>query len=360
MEKKQKKEYIQIIILSVLIVLLVISMIFTSSISNGIKHLLFKADVRVEDGLVVHFIDVGQGDAIAIKFPNEEVMLIDSGPKIAQNYFIEYIKSDVLASDKNLTIDYIILTHPDIDHSGGMCAVFGEFDVERFFRPNIASESENSRDFATTSTLNEYDELINSAKQEEGLQVSIINQNYEFYIGDAFIQIFAPLKAYDTNNEMSAIIKVSYMGKSFLFTGDISGEGEDDMVKTYGNQLNADVLKVAHHGSNTSTSVEFIETVTPTYAIICVGKNSYGHPHFDTIANLHNRGVEILTIKEESVRIVCGQDILGVLDKDITHSYEFVDWWIVALVIDLILVVILFKIILKLIKTSKYNNENKN
>ena len=353
MEKKQKKEYIQIIILSVLIFAFGISIIFTSAISKGIKSVLFKADIRTNNDLVVHFIDIGQGDAIAIKFANEQIMLIDSGPKISQNYLIEYIQDNVICSDNDLTIDYVLLTHPDIDHSGGMSAVFAEFDVLNFFRPNIASESESVSDFASKSNLDEYNELIVSSKQEKGLKTNIINQNYEFNIGDALVQIFAPLKVYDTSNEMSPVVKISYLDKSFLFTGDLEKDAEQDMINKYGDILNADVLKVAHHGSANSTSVEFVQAVTPTYAIICVGGNSYGHPSFATIENLENAGAKVLTTEENSIRLVCAKDMFGVLNQDVTHSYEFVDWWIIALVFEVVFIAILIKVIIKVVKNKK-------
>ncbi|MBQ8522521.1 MAG: MBL fold metallo-hydrolase [Clostridia bacterium] len=358
MEKKQKKEYIQIVILSVFILIFAISMIFSSSISKGIKNLLFKADVKASKyDLIVHFINVGQGDAIALTLPNDKVMLIDSGPKSSQNYLVSYIKDSVLSSNNELVIDYLILTHSDIDHSGGMCAIFSEFDVKNFFRPNIASESEQSSDFALKSTLDEYNETIIKAQQEKDLQINVINQEYEFYIDKVLVQIFAPLKIYGTTNEMSPIIKVSYLGKSFLFTGDINSECENDMIKKYGAELDADVLKVAHHGSSTSTSVEFIKAVTPNYAVICVGTNSYGHPNASVVSNLMEAGSQVLTTKQTNVRIACGREFFGVLDKEVTQSYEFVDWWIIALVVELVFIFNLTKSIITLVTINKVEDE---
>lgn len=356
MEKKQIKKYIQIVIISVLILLFGISTIFTSAISRGLKNLLFKGNVRANSDLVVHFIDVGQGDAIAIKFPNEQIMLIDSGPKISQNYLIEYIQEKVMVSNNDLVIDYMLLTHSDIDHSGGMCAVFAEFDVLNFFRPNIACETEQIKDFALKSTLDEYNEVITSSKAEKGINVSVINQNYEFNVGDATIQIFAPLKGYDTTNEMSPIVKISYLGKSFLFTGDLQEEGEKDMIKKYGTTLNADVLKVGHHGGANSTSAEFVYAVSPQYAIICVGKNNYGHPSFATIEKLQSSGAIVMTTDENAIRFVCAKDMFGVLPKNKIHSYEFVEWWIIALIFEIILVLILCKIIVEFVKNKKFIN----
>ena len=354
MEKKQKKEYAKIIILSILILLFGISITFSSQISSVIKKVLYKTDIKASaDDLVVHFISVGQGDAIALRFPNEKVMLIDSGPKVSQNMLVEYVKDNVLKSNNKLVIDYLLLTHSDIDHSGGVCAIFAEFEVENFYRPNIASKSEKAGDFAMQSTLDEYDEVIKSANKEKDLQINVINQQLEFYIGDVYVQVFPPVKVYSSTNEMSPIIKVSYLDKSFLFTGDIQGDSESDMIEQYGEELNADVLKVAHHGSSSSTSDEFVSKVTPRYAVICVGENTYGHPHLTTITTLESFDAEILTTKENDVVFVCGKEVFGILDTYKTHSHEFVDWWVIVLIVEILLAFNLTKSIVLVIKINK-------
>ena len=217
MEKKQKKEYAKIIIFSILILLFAISIVFTSPISSGIKNALYKAKIKVSsDDLVVHFIDVGQGDAIAIQMPNDKIMMIDSGTKDSQNYLVAYIRDEVLKSKQSLVIDYLILTHSDLDHSGGICALFANFEIKNFYRPNIASESENIGDFALKSSSNEYNEAIKSSCAEQGLTTNVINKEFEFSIGEVLVKIFPPVKAYSTTNDMSSVTKISYLGKSFL------------------------------------------------------------------------------------------------------------------------------------------------
>jgi competence protein ComEC len=301
MEKKQKKEITKIIILGVVLLLLSISIIFSDSISNGIKRLLSKADIQVGNDLLVHFIDVGQGDSIAVQFPNKEIMIIDAGPKDCQNKLEEYLKNNILQSNKDLVLDYVILTHPDSDHTGALSMMFSKFDVKNFYRPNIASKSESLEDFVATTSLVEYDEVIKLAKEEKDLKINLIDSVYDFCVGEVRVQIFPPVDVYATTNEMSCVIKVTYMNKSFLFTGDIQGDAENDMLERYGEYFDVDVLKVAHHGSYNSTSSEFVEKVTPKYGVICVGENFYGHPHLATIATLENFGVDILTTKEKSV-----------------------------------------------------------
>lgn len=334
-----------------------LSIIFTSVISQNIKQMLHKANIVVsKDDMVVHFIDVGQGDAIAITFPDDKVMLIDSGPKDSQNVLLRYLKDEVVKNANDLVIDYVILTHSDVDHAGGMSAVFGEFEVKNFFRPNIASDSESIDDFAIKSTSEEYDELIKLSKEESGLSTKVVDKEFKFNIGKAAVEILPPVKTYSTTNEMSCLTKLTYNGKSFLFTGDIQDECESDVLKYYGKRLDVDVLKVAHHGSKTSTSQEFVDVVTPKYSIICVGSNSYGHPHFQTIERLETAGSEIYITLDGSVRFVCGDNVLGVLDYKQIHSHEFIDWWIVAIFVILLLIYRLAKLIVVLICENKHKN----
>ena len=358
MAKKQTKKYAQIIIIGLLIVALGLSIIFTAPISKAVKRLLGKADIVVlKDDIVVHYIDVGQGDAIAINFPDDKIMLIDSGPKDGQNVLLKYLKDEVFRNKNDLVIDYVVLTHSDIDHSGGLSAVFGEFGVKNFYRPNIASDSEMIGDFAIKSSTQEYDELIKLSKAEHNVTINIINKEYVFNVGNAVIEILPPAKVYSSTNDMSCVIKLSYMGKSFLFAGDIQGDSERDMLSSYGKRLDVDVLKVAHHGSKTSTGQQFVDVATPEYAIICVGSNEYGHPHFETISRLEDYGCEIYLTIDGSVRFVCGKENFGVLGSNQIHSYEFIGWWLIAVCAILLLIYKLIRLIIGLI--LEYKKQNK-
>lgn len=354
MEKK-KKEYIRIIILAVFILILMISAVLSSPISLGIKKLLFKTGVKIcDDEMIVHFVDVGQGDASVITFPNGQTMVIDAGPKSSQNELIEYIGDNIKTIDNNQVIDYLILTHPDSDHSGGMCALFSYFDVKQFYRPNIASKSEDSTQFVEVSIVNEYDEVINASKNEKGLITSIVNQNYTFNIGDVTIEIYAPLRIYSTSNSMSSVINIRYLGKSFLFAGDIQMDAEHDMIAQYSTLLDTDVLKVAHHGSNTSSSEQFIAQVSPKYAVISAGSpNAHGHPSYETILTLQKYDAEIIKTHDNMVRFSLGDQGLELLNKDDIISSVFIEWKVIAIILASILIIIEALLVVRLVR---YNN----
>lgn len=216
------------------------------------------------DELVAHFIDVGQGDANLIELPNGEVMLIDAGIASMSDDIIEYIKN--LGYD---TIDYVIATHPHADHIGGMAEVIEAFNIEAIYMPRAVSTSKT------------YENLLETI-QDKGLSiktgrvgVKVLNED------DLDIVMVAPhSEDYSNLNNYSIVLKITYGDVSFLYTGD----AEEDNLEEITSDIEADVLKVGHHGSDTSTSKDFLEKVQPKYAVISVGEgNSYGHPAASTI-----------------------------------------------------------------------------
>ena len=223
--------------------------------------------------LVVHFIDVGQGDSTLLE-SNGEFVLIDAGERDCGNTVVDYIESR--GCDE---LKYIIATHPDSDHVGGLKTVIETIDAENF----ITSETDKS----TSTWLNvlhavdEYD--INYIDAEAG-------ETYSF--GEASFTVLAPLSdSYNNYNNYSVVVKAECDDISFLLTGDAEKESEDQMLAS-GEDLSADVLKCGHHGSSSSTSDAFLSAVHPAFAIISCGENNdYGHPHRETVAKLTNRGI---------------------------------------------------------------------
>lgn len=216
----------------------------------------------------VHFIDVGQGDAILVQV-NDKNLLIDSGPKEKSTYFLNYLNS--LNIEK---LDYIIATHPHEDHIGNMYSVIKKYNIGEFFAPKIIHSSKS------------FEKMV-EALISKNKKINTFNINTSLIdLGDnTKLHIYSPSsKDYGTNiNLYSAVFKIEYGNTSFLFTGDSEKSNENDILnsKAY---IKSDVLKVAHHGSSTSTSSSFLNLVSPSIAIISVGKdNVYDHPNSTVI-----------------------------------------------------------------------------
>ena len=223
--------------------------------------------VASEDELVAHYIDAGQGDASVIELPNGEVMLIDAGTSGYGDDIVEYIED--LGYD---TIDYVVATHPHADHIGGMAEVIGSFQIGSIYMPKAVTTSKT------------YENLLETI-QEKGLSVKTGKAGVEVLEEDDLaILMVAPVReSYSNLNNYSIVLTITYGDTTFLYTGD----AEEDSLSEITSNIKADVLKVGHHGSDTSTTKEFLEKVKPEYAIISVGEgNSYGHPAASTISLL--------------------------------------------------------------------------
>ncbi|MBY6272487.1 MAG: MBL fold metallo-hydrolase [Bacillaceae bacterium] len=222
----------------------------------------------VVKNMYVHFINVGQGDSIYIKAPNGEDILIDGGNKDGSDV-VAYLKKQ-----KVKDIEVMIATHPDADHIGGLDEVLNAFVVRSVYAPKVNHTSQAYRDF------------LNAVKRE-GLKIKTAQANVTLPIKGVTAKFVGPVKAYSTSdtNDWSAVLRLTYGKNTFLFTGDAEFKAESDMIKAK-QPLKADVLKVGHHGAKTSTSTAFLNVVKPKYAVISVGKNSYGHPTKDVLNRL--------------------------------------------------------------------------
>ena len=236
-----------------------------------------------EGNLLVHFIDVGQGDCELVELPEGEIMLIDAGDNGYEDIVTGYL--DDLGIER---IDYLIATHPHADHIGGMEEVIKRYDIGEIYMPKAASES---RTF----------EKMLDAIEEKGLLVHTAEAGKAIFSGkDLKADILSPKKGelYEDTNNNSVVLRLVYGKKSFLFTGDIESEAERDIIFS-GIDISSEVLKVAHHGSSTSSIYEFIEAVNPSYAVISCGEdNEYGHPHRETLYTFQNIGSKILRTDE--------------------------------------------------------------
>lgn len=239
--------------------------------------------------LKVHFIDVGQADCILLQQGNEN-MLIDAGNNDDEQTIKNYLQNVGVNEFK-----YVIGTHPHEDHIGSMDYIMNSFKVGKIYFPKAT---------ATTKT---FENLFNAVKNK-GMQFTQPTPGETFNLGQAKCTILAPNGTkYEDLNNYSIVLKVEFGNNSFLFTGDAEDISEKEMLSK-GYDLKADVLKVGHHGSDSSTTREFLNAVNPKYAVISVGKgNDYGHPTADTIQKLHAKGIDIFRT-DESGTIVAASD----------------------------------------------------
>ncbi|HOV24898.1 MAG TPA: ComEC/Rec2 family competence protein [Pseudobacteroides sp.] len=237
--------------------------------------------------LKVHFIDVGQGDSILILTPSGKTMLIDGGKNDKANFVKDYIGS--LGLNK---IDVVVGTHPHEDHIGGLDVVIDNFDIGSIYLPK------------KTNNTKTFEDLLVSVKNK-GLKIKTAAADTEINIDPEInVQMLAPINTdYDDINNYSAVIKVSYKNNSFLFTGDAESLSEKEILSK-GYDIKADVLKVGHHGSNSSTSSKFLQKVSPDFAVISVGlNNEYNHPHKAILERLSSANVKIYRTDEHGTII---------------------------------------------------------
>ena len=247
-----------------------------------------------EDSLSVHFIDVGQGDSILL-LDSGEAMLIDSGIQSAGKTVADYIRS--LGISK---LDYVVATHNHSDHTGGLLTVIKTFDVDHYF----ITESEETK--ASQKAL--------EAAKEQGCVIENPSPGKRIQLGESIVTVVGPLENYKEANNDSIVLKVSHGENTFLLTGDMERTAERDLVES-GIDLEADVLKVGHHGSATSSSYIFLRAVNPEYSIISCGQdNDYGHPHEEPMSRLNDVGSTIFQTNKQ------GTIIATSLNNEITFN----------------------------------------
>lgn len=219
--------------------------------------------------LKVHFLNVGQGDCILIESYDKN-LLIDSGPNTSSKKVIRYLHNHNIKK-----LDYVIATHPHEDHIGAMDDIISKFTVDNFFAPKVASHN--------TDFLN----LVTEVSQKKK-KINISKSGLEFNINEnTKLTFLSPQEDnYDNLNNYSTVIKLQFKQISFLFTGDSEKLIEEELIKGQAD-LAAQVLKIGHHGSKTSSSKNFVSKVDPTYAVISCGLgNDYGHPDKATLNTL--------------------------------------------------------------------------
>ena len=230
--------------------------------------------------LSVHFIDVGQGDCSLIR-SGDTTVLIDGGELGSEEKIKSYLEA------QNITrLDYVIATHPHSDHIGGLPEILGDFDIGQIILPKVPD--------SIVPTTQIYEKLL-LAIQEKGLKITRAVPGTEYDLGGmSKLKLLGPLSEDSDNlNNYSIVCRLVSGDNSFLFTGDAEKEEEEDLLIS-GEDLRADVLKVAHHGSNSSSTTAFLNAVKPEYCMISVGaENSYGHPGAEAVGRLEKFTGEI-------------------------------------------------------------------
>lgn len=222
--------------------------------------------------LTVTWLDVGQGDAAVIQCGGQ-TMLIDGGKPEKSSYIYAWLQQHGLSY-----LDVIVATHVDADHIGGLSGALNYASVGTAYCP------------VTTGTTETFQSFVKYLAQQ-GKQITVPTAGETFALGGAQVQILGPLRSEEDSNDNSIVLKVSFGATSFLFTGDAERAEEQDLLNA-GVNLQSTVLKVGHHGSDTSTSYPFLRAVAPQYAVISVGAgNSYGHPTEAVLSRLRDAGV---------------------------------------------------------------------
>ncbi len=230
----------------------------------------------VEGSVEFHFIDVGQGDAALIR-TEEGNVLIDAGTNASEEALIAYLKAEGVTE-----LAYAVFTHPHEDHIGGADAVLEYCKVENVILPDA------------TATTKVYERMMD-AIEAEGADVIMATPDATYKVGDLKLTVLAPIAfQYKDVNNYSVVLRADFGDTSVLFTGDAEDVSEQEMLGRYelGRILDCDLLKVGHHGSDSSTTEAFLKEVSPKYAVISCGEgNDYGHPKQSILKRLEAAGV---------------------------------------------------------------------
>lgn len=252
----------------------------TSVVNSEKKDDLLQNDNNINNendnlrNMKVHYIDVEEGDSIFIELPNEKTMLIDAGEAVEGKKVINYIKQLGYSN-----IDYVVGTHPHTDHIGGLAQVINSFDVGKIYMPKVISTSKTYENLLNIISMKGL--KIQTAK----VGINIINEN------NLLIDIIAPNNdSYSDLNNYSVVIKITHKNRKFIFMGDAETISENEILT----DVTADIVKVGHHGSNTSSGQNFVDRVNAKYAIISVGSdNNYNHPNMNIVNRWENSGAKV-------------------------------------------------------------------
>lgn len=255
-----KRQHISIIILAIFITFIPFQPVHSDNVTKDMQ---------------VHFINVGQGDSIYIRTPSNKHILIDGGPPKYGKKVVNYLKQQGVKK-----LDLVVATHPDIDHIGGLVTVMKQLEIKKML------------DSGKLHTTKRYSKYIQELVKQE-IPISIAKMDEEIELDPLLnIQVLNTYQPSRSNNQSSIVLQVSYKQVDFLFMGDVEMEQEKDIRKKV--DAPVEILKVAHHGSKTSSSLSFLQSIQPNIAILTYHKNNrYGHPVERVIHHLYKVGASI-------------------------------------------------------------------
>lgn len=285
--KKLKKKLLSLLI--------VIAILLITGIVEGYL-------TNIEGELILTMIDVGQADSFLLE-QNDKIVLVDCGTRSTGEDVVEYLKNQGITK-----IDYVFGTHPHDDHMGGMYDVITSFDIGTIIIPEVEDGE---------VTANWYEKLMTEIQYGK-YNVEYAKEGTIYNFGDAIIKIIGPIsKPSDNLNNYSTMLKVSFGEMDIIMTGDAETDVEEEVLAKYRDELDAEILKAGHHGSDTSTSDEFLEAVSPDYALISakVG-NKYEHPIKSVMDKFEEAEIDVYRTDENgTVEVI-------ITAKDATFSCE--------------------------------------
>ena len=250
----------------------------------------------------VHVLDVGNADAILVRNKGQN-LLIDAGENDDGADVVAYLRSHGVKK-----LDYVIATHPDADHIGGMDDVVEAMDIGTFIMAFMPE--------GYTPTSKTYADML-EAISRKGLKITSAQTGKHYSLGEADIEILGPVADFTETNNQSVVCRISFGDKRFLFMGDAEKEAENALMEARGD-LSADVLKIGHHGSKSSTQSKFVKMVSPAYAVISCGENnSYKHPHPETLDTLEELKIRCYRTDRDGTVVITtdGQSITFETEK---------------------------------------------
>lgn len=370
-EKNYKGLFIRCLIALIFVGLLLSTYFVREQIENYLNSVLYPevSDDISNSKLIMHFINVGNADAIAIELPNGEHMLIDSGDNnnTSREALISYLDNNFFENGEEKVFDYFVLTHSDADHVGGAEIVLNTYKIEKCFRSYQFTEQEATENNITNKnnivTTQVFQKFVN-ALEEENCEVEFFTVNSDINFSDFNINFIAPLETTfsDTNN-YSPVMILTYAGIKTMFTGDAEKEVEDSLIDLYSDYsgeyatsvLDIDILKVGHHGSDTSSTEDFIKATTPSYAVICTDGKEYGHPSETVLNRLQNNGTKNIYRTDLNGNIVIGVSEDGTISAvlgTITKGFK-IEWYQLVILVGSVGLVIIFTIGKKKKKKAK-------